>query len=188
MIKVKVLPTSLQGVLIIEPDVFEDKRGFFMETYNQNRYDKSGIKTRFVQDNMSYSIQGTLRGLHYQFPHTQAKLVQVIKGEIFDVVVDIRLGSPTFGQWFGTHLSDRNRRQLYIPEGFSHGFCVLSETAFFVYKCSDFYTPGGEGGILWSDPDLGISWPVHDPLLSGKDNQYPCLNDVPPERLPVYQG
>ena len=159
-----------------------------METYHQDKYGESGIKPAFVQDNLSYSIRGTLRGLHYQFPHAQAKLVQVITGEIFDVAVDIRRGSPTLSQWIGINLSDENKRQLYIPEGFAHGFYVISETAFVVYKCSDFYAPDSEGGILWCDPELDIDWEVENPLLSDKDSKYPCLGDIPAERLPHYQG
>ena len=183
----KVLKTVLPGVLIFEPVVFEDRRGYFLETYHQERYDEAGLDCSFVQDNLSYSIHGTLRGLHYQYPYGQAKLVQVIKGEVFDVTVDIRRGSPTFGQWFGERLSDKNRLQMFIPEGFAHGFCVLSDTALFAYKCSDFYAPGSEGGILWSDPDLGIDWLVGEPLLSEKDSEYPCLKKIPEEKLPVFQ-
>ncbi|MGD8891678.1 MAG: dTDP-4-dehydrorhamnose 3,5-epimerase [Desulfobacterales bacterium] len=177
--------TSIEGVLMIEPDVYEDSRGFFMETYNRNRYIKSGINTLFVQDNLSYSVRGTLRGLHYQIRNPQAKLVQVISGEIFDVAVDIRPDSPTFGKWTGSHLSDRNRRQLFIPQGFAHGFCVLSEIAYFSYKCSDFFAPDDEGGIIWSDPAIGIDWPVQDPIISEKDKQYPRLSEINPDQLPV---
>ncbi len=150
--------TELDGVVVIEPNVFNDQRGYFFETYNQNRYQEIGIKSNFVQDNLSFSKRGTLRGLHYQHPHDQAKLVQVIQGEVFDVVVDIRRESPMFGKWIGQHLSDENKRQIFIPEGFAHGFCVLSETALFHYKCSDFYAPQCEGGIIWSDPDVAIDW------------------------------
>ena len=184
----KVISTSLKGVMLIEPSVFEDKRGFFMETYQQKKYRESGIDPDFVQDNLSYSVRGTLRGLHYQCPHAQAKLVQVIAGEIFDVAVDIRMGSPTFGKWTGVHLSDKNKQQLYIPEGFAHGFCVISETAFFTYKCSDFYAPDSEWGILWSDPDIRIEWPIENPLLSDKDRKYPCLKDLPPDGRPFYES
>jgi dTDP-4-dehydrorhamnose 3,5-epimerase len=180
-----IMTTSIEGVLMIEPDVFEDSRGFFMETYNRNRYIKSGINTLFVQDNLSYSVQGAVRGLHYQIRTPQAKLVQVISGEIFDVAVDIRRDSPTFGKWTGFHLSDRNRRQLFIPQGFAHGFCVLSEIAYFLYKCSDFFVPDDEGGIIWSDPDIGIDWPVQDPIISEKDKQYPRLSEINPDQLPV---
>jgi len=183
----KVISTSLKEVLLIEPSVFEDKRGFFMETYQQKKYMDSGIESNFIQDNLSFSVRGTLRGLHYQFPHAQAKLVQVIKGEIFDVTVDIRRNSPTFAKWTGVHLSGKNRRQLYVPEGFAHGFCVLSETATFAYKCSDFYSPDSERGILWSDPDIGVDWPVENPVLSGKDRNYDYLKDVPTEYLPTYK-
>ena len=176
----KIIKTLLEGVFIIEPKVFRDSRGFFMETYNQNRYRESGIHRIFVQDNLSCSVKGTLRGLHFQVKHPQAKLVQVITGEIFDVAVDIRPDSLTFGKWAGVHLSDQNRRQLFIPEGFAHGFCVLSETAHFLYKCSDFYAPEDEGGIIWSDPEIGIKWPVNNPIISDKDKQYPNLFDVIP--------
>ncbi len=184
----KILKTSLPGVLIIQPDIFKDKRGFFMETYHRKNYAKEGLDQSFVQDNLSYSIRGTLRGLHYQYPDAQVKLVQVVKGKIYDVAVDIRQGSPTFGQWTGVHLSDENKRQFFVPEGFAHGFCVLSDTAFVVYKCSDFYAPESEKGILWSDPDIGIDWPVKEPLLSPKDIQFPCLKDIPLECLPDYRG
>ena len=182
----KVLSTALKDVLLIEPSVFDDNRGFFMETYQQKKYSEVGIAHNFLQDNLSYSVRGTLRGLHYQLPHAQAKLVQVVTGEIFDVTVDIRRGSPTYGKWAGVHLSDKNKQQLYIPEGFAHGFCVLSKTAVFIYKCSDFYAPDSERGILWSDPEIGIDWPIENPLLSDKDNNFACLRDIPPEYLPVY--
>ena len=182
----KVTPTSLPDVRIIEPKAFEDRRGFFMETYHQRRYEQSNIDCIFVQDNLSHSVRGILRGLHYQLQYPQAKLVQVIRGAIFDVAVDIRQGSPTFGKWIGAHISDKNRHQIFVPEGFAHGFCVLSETADVLYKCTDFYAPDDEGGILWSDPGIGIDWPINDPLLSDKDSHYPCLKDVALERLPVY--
>ena len=183
----KILPSSLPEILIIEPSVFQDERGFFMETYQQRRYTEAGIQRVFVQDNLSRSVHGTLRGLHYQVKHAQAKLIQVIRGAIFDVAVDIRRGSPYFGQWEGVDLSDENRRQLFLPEGFAHGFCVLSESAYVLYKCTDFYAAEDEGGILWADPDLAIKWPISEPLLSEKDSQLPCLADIPPERLPVYE-
>ena len=170
--------TSLDGVLIIEPDIFRDNRGFFLETFNQNRYAEYGIARTFVQDNLSFSVKGTLRGLHFQNQHPQAKLVQAITGEVFDVAVDIRPGSDTFGRWEGIHLSDQNKRQLFIPEGFAHGFCVLSETAHFLYKCTDFYTPEDEGGIIWSDPDIAIDWPIKKPIVSDKDNQFPRLSEL----------
>lgn len=158
-----------------------------MEIHHQRRYTEFGIETVFVQDNMSYSVSGTLRALHYQLPYAQAKLIQVITGAIFDVAGDIRLGSPTFGQWLGMHLSDENRRQLFIPEGFAHGFCLLSQSAYVFYKCTDFYAPDAERGILWSDPALGIDWPVTDPLISPRDSHFPILRDVSSEFLPVYR-
>ena len=182
----KILETPVKGVLIIELDVFGDQRGFFIETYHQKRYQAEGIDSKFVQDNFSFSKAGALRGLHYQFPNAQAKLMQVIKGEVFDVAVDIRHGSPSFAQWTSVTLSDSNQRQLFIPEGFAHGFCVLSDSAVLIYKCSDFYSPENERGILWSDPDLDIRWPVQKPLLSEKDCQYRCLKDIPLDQLPVY--
>jgi dTDP-4-dehydrorhamnose 3,5-epimerase len=178
-----VTATPLDGVIIVEPKVFGDQRGFFMETYHENRYKDAGISISFVQDNISFSVQGTLRGLHFQHPHGQAKLVQVLQGEIFDVAVDIRHGSPDFGRWTGVTLSADNRRQLYIPRGFAHGFCVLSETALFSYKCSDFYVPEAEGGICWNDPDLGIEWPVTNPILSDRDRTYPKLKEIAVDRL-----
>jgi dTDP-4-dehydrorhamnose 3,5-epimerase len=182
----EVSKTSFEGVLIVEPDVFGDERGFFMETFHRQRYNQEGMGADFVQDNLSFSEKGIIRGLHYQFPNAQAKLVHVIKGEVFDVIVDIRKGSATFGQWISEILSDENKRQIYIPSGFAHGFCVLSDTAFFAYKCSDFYAPESEGGVLWSDPDLAINWPLDNPVLSEKDGQYPCLKDIAQDRLPVY--
>jgi dTDP-4-dehydrorhamnose 3,5-epimerase len=182
----KLLPTELEEVVVIEPRVFQDSRGFFMETFHRERYEALGLRADFCQDNLSFSSNNTLRGLHYQFPHAQAKLVQVLQGEIFDVTVDIRRGSPTFGRAAGVILSESNRHQLFIPKGFAHGFCVLSATALFAYKCSDFYAPDCDRGVHWSDPDLGIAWPVADPLLSAKDQGLPLLKDIPPEQLPVY--
>jgi dTDP-4-dehydrorhamnose 3,5-epimerase len=182
----KIITTSIEGILIIEPKTFKDNRGFFMETYNQKRYNASGINPTFVQDNLSYSLKNTLRGLHFQIKHPQAKLIQVISGEIFDVAVDLRSGSATFGKWTGIHLSDENKRQMYIPKGFAHGFCVLSEFALFHYKCSDFYVPEDEGGLIWSDPDIGIEWPVENPIISEKDNQFQKLFDLTAEKLPSF--
>ncbi len=173
-----IIATDLDGVIIIEPDIFADSRGFFMETYNQDRYKEAGIAGSFVQDNLSCSVKGVLRGLHFQVKRPQAKLVQVVTGEIFDVAVDIRPGSSTFGKWVGVYLSERNKRQLFIPEGLAHGFCVISETAHFLYKCSDFYFQHDEGGIIWSDPDIGIDWPVKDPIVSEKDKQLPRLSGI----------
>jgi len=180
----KILPTPLAGVLVIEPDVFADARGFFMETFHQERYRELGIPSTFVQDNLSKSARGTLRGLHYQVRYPQAKLVQVISGEIYDVAVDIRRESPNFGKWIGILLSEENKKQLFIPEGFAHGFCVLSPTALFSYKCSAFYTPEDEGGLLWSDPELNIDWPVQTPLISEKDSRFPVLSQIPGDKLP----
>lgn len=179
--------TRLDGVIIVEPKVFKDPRGIFLETYQENRYRENGIPCPFVQDNLSYSVKNTLRGLHYQHPHGQAKLVNVVKGEVFDVAVDIRKGSPTFGRWVGVTLSSENHRQMFIPEGFAHGFCVLSDHAVFTYKCSEFYYPQAEHGIVWNDPQIGIEWPVASPLLSDKDGQYPHLNDVPETKLPMFR-
>jgi dTDP-4-dehydrorhamnose 3,5-epimerase len=177
----------LPGILLIEPDVFKDDRGFFMETYHLKKYFELGIDQEFVQDNHSHSKKGTLRGLHYQLNNPQGKLVYAITGKILDVVVDIRRGSSTFGQWVSTVLSDENKHQLFVPEGFAHGFCVLSESADVIYKCTDFYTPGDEYGIFWADPTINIVWPMQDPILSEKDGKNPLLKDVPEELLPVYQ-
>jgi dTDP-4-dehydrorhamnose 3,5-epimerase len=182
---VRFLETALPGVIIVEPDIFRDKRGFFLETYHQKRFAEGGIDCLFVQDNHSHSRQGTLRGLHYQLKHSQAKLIYVSRGEIFDVAVDIRRGSPTFGKWVGERLTGENGRQMYTPRGFAHGFFTLSETADVIYKCTDFYAPGDEYGILWSDPDIGIEWPEENPLLSKKDIRNPRLSDVPEDLLPV---
>lgn len=182
----KCIETAIPGVLIIEPDVFGDKRGFFMETWNSCRYEKIGIREPFVQDNLSFSIRGVLRGLHYQYPHGQGKLVSVVQGEVFDVAVDIRVGSPSFGQWVGVALSGDNHRQFWVPPGFAHGFCVVSEIAYFTYKCTDFYMPLTEGGIAWNDPDIGIEWPFKDVTLSEKDALYPKLCDANKTRLPQF--
>jgi dTDP-4-dehydrorhamnose 3,5-epimerase len=183
---IRFLETALPGVLIVEPGIFKDERGFFMETYHQRRYAEGGIDCLFVQDNHSRSRRGTLRGLHYQLKHSQAKLIYVTGGEIFDVAVDIRRGSPTFGKWVGTHLTEENGRQIYIPRGFAHGFCTLSETADVIYKCADFYAPGDEYSILWSDPDIGIEWPEKNPLLSKKDSRNPRLREISEDLLPLY--
>lgn len=180
----KVIPTLFNGVIIIEPKRFGDSRGFFTETYHRTRYRDAGIHHDFVQDNLSFSVKNTLRGLHFQIRHPQAKLVQVLAGEVFDVVVDLRRDAPTYGNWEGFPLSAENMRQLFIPEGFAHGFCVVSDTALFSYKCSDLYAPGDEGGVLWSDPDIGIAWPVKDPIISEKDEKYPLLRDLSPTQLP----
>ena len=177
---------SLPGVVVIEPDVFQDDRGFFLETYHQKKYAEGEITKSFVQDNLSHSTKNVLRGLHYQLQNPQGKLLCVITGEIFDVAVDIRRGSETFGKWEGVYLSSDNNRQMFIPEGFAHGFCVLSETADVLYKCTDFYNPDDEYGILWSDPEIGIEWPVKEPILSPKDSQYPQLKEITDSFLPSY--
>jgi dTDP-4-dehydrorhamnose 3,5-epimerase len=182
----KVETTPLSGVLLIEPEVFGDARGFFKETWNHRRYAEAGLSREFVQDNLSFSRRGILRGLHFQNPGPQGKLVQVLQGEVFDVAVDIRVGSPTFGRWFGALLSADNHLQLFVPEGFAHGFCVTSETALFSYKCTDFYSPSTEHSLLWDDPDIGIDWPLRDPSLSGKDRAGRRLKDFSPEILPVW--
>jgi dTDP-4-dehydrorhamnose 3,5-epimerase len=181
-----VIQTDLPGVLIIEPRVFGDARGFFMETWQQQRYAEAGIPERFVQDNLSFSRQGILRGLHYQHPQAQGKLVYVLQGEVYDVAVDIRVGSPHFGRWAGVTLSADNKRQFYVPPGFAHGFCVTSEMALFAYKCTEFYNPALEGSVRWDDPELGINWPSPEPLLSDKDREAPLLKDVPRDRLPQW--
>jgi dTDP-4-dehydrorhamnose 3,5-epimerase len=182
----KVTQTKLSGVLVIEPDVFGDARGFFIETFSSKRYEEAGLKLPFVQDNISFSRKGILRGLHFQNPCAQGKLVQVLTGEVFDVVVDIRVGSPTFGQWFGEKLSAENHKQMYIPPDFAHGFCVLSDSALFSYKCTDYYSPAVEGGIIWNDPEIGIDWPVKEPQVSKKDAAYTRLKDIPRDKLPKY--
>lgn len=180
--------TNIDGLLILEPKVFSDNRGFFCETYQKNRYQEAGITNEFIQDNLSKSIKGTLRGLHYQTsPFEQAKLVQVIQGEVFDVAVDIRAGSPTFGQHHSVILSENNKLQYFIPKGFAHGFCVLSETAIFQYKCDHFYSPKHERGVLWSDPKLNIIWPIEFPTLSPKDEIYPFLDCINSSELPSYK-
>ena len=183
---VKYSKTSLPGVLLIEPVVFKDGRGCFLETYHQIKYAEGGIVRSFVQDTRSHPKRNVLRGLHYQLRNPQAKLVCVITGEIFDVAVDIRRGSQTFGKWEGVHLSSENNRQVFIPEGFAHGFCVLSETADVLYKCSDLYNPDDEFGILWSDPTIGIQWPVTKPILSPKDSAYPHLKEITDSLLPRF--
>lgn len=179
-----VIDTIIPGVLMIEPQVFGDSRGFFMESFHARTYAELGVTGTFVQDNVSLSRRGVLRGLHFQHPNSQGKLVYVLQGEIFDVVVDIRRGSPTFGQWSGVYLSAENKRQVWIPKGFAHGFCVISESALFAYKCTDYYHPEHEGSVLWSDPSIGIEWPIDDPQLSTKDAKAPTLHALPAERLP----
>lgn len=182
----KVTPTRLPGVRLVEPRTFADARGFFMETYHEARYREAGISPRFVQDNLSCSRKGVLRGLHYQRVQPQAKLVHVVHGEIFDVAVDIRKGSSHFGQWLGYVLSAKNKLQLYIPEGFAHGFFALSNDAELHYKCSDFYAADDEKGIRWDDPDIGIEWPPGERILSEKDAAYPYLRQMDAE-LPLFR-
>jgi dTDP-4-dehydrorhamnose 3,5-epimerase len=171
----KILTTPLDGVLIIEPTVFQDERGFFLETYHARRYAEAGLDVTFVQDNHSRSRRGTLRGLHYQAQNPQGKLVRVIEGRVFDVAVDIRPGSPTFGQHVAVELTAENFRQIYVPPGFAHGFCVTSDVAQVEYKCTTYYDPADERGIAWNDPALAISWPVQEPILSDRDRRHPTL-------------
>ena len=180
--------SALREILIIEPHLFQDGRGHFLESYHRQRYQGHGLPERFVQDNISFSKKGVLRGLHYQLGVPQGKLVCVVQGEVFDVAVDIRRGSPTFGQWVGMTLSSSDYKQVYIPEGFAHGFCALSETALFTYKCTDYYAPQEERGIRWDDPSLGIVWPISNPILSDKDRAYPTLCDVAANDLPVFSA
>lgn len=178
----KISETLLPGLLILEPKVFHDDRGYFFEVFQQQRYAECGLPS-FVQDNVSRSTKGVLRGLHYQLPRAQGKLVWVTRGAVWDVAVDIRLGSPTFGKWFGITLSDENHTQLYIPPGFAHGFCVLSDEADFYSKCTDFYSPPDEQGIAWNDPTLNITWPIQNPILAPKDELYPALTEITDEKL-----
>jgi dTDP-4-dehydrorhamnose 3,5-epimerase len=180
------IETHIPGVVILEPRVFGDARGFFMETWNQARYAEAGLPETFVQDNLSSSRRGVLRGLHFQNPNAQGKLVYVLQGEVFDVAVDIRRGSPTFGRSVSARLSSDNKRQFYVPPGFAHGFCVTSETALFAYKCTELYSPRDEASILWNDPALGIDWPIDIPELSDKDRVALPLADFPQDRLPTY--
>jgi dTDP-4-dehydrorhamnose 3,5-epimerase len=178
--------TDLPGVLIIEPQVFGDERGFFMESWNERRYEEAGLPDRFVQDNLSYSSYGVLRGLHFQNPQPQGKLVSVLRGEVFDVAVDIRVGSPTFGKWTGVILSEENKRQFYVPEEFAHGFVVTSEAALFFYKCTNYYAPSSEGVVLWNDPGIGIEWPTDAPTLSERDRTAQPLREMSEDSLPRY--
>lgn len=182
----KFLPTQLPGVLIVEPDVYRDQRGWFVETYHVQKYQEAGIPLPFVQDNCSSSVRGTLRGLHLQMTRLQGKLIRVIRGEIFDVAVDVRRGSPTFASWVGVTLSAQDFKQIYIPPGLAHGFCVLSDVAEVEYKCTDVYAPGGEVTIRWDDPRIAIQWPLERPLLSMKDAAGQLLNDLG-DQLPDYQ-
>lgn len=180
--------TELPGVLIVEPDRFGDSRGFFQEIWHEKRYREAGIPGPFVQDNISFSAHSVLRGLHFQNPNGQGKLVYVLQGEVFDVAVDIRTGSPTFGKWVGYRLSADNGKQFYIPPGFAHGFCVTSESALFAYKCTDFYNRQTEGTVRWDDPAIAIDWPIATPLVSAKDTEAPLLADIDPARLPSFEN
>ena len=186
-----IITTNLPGVIVIEPKVYVDKRGFFLETFREDVLLQAGINAHFVQDNHTRSSQGVLRGLHYQMTQTQGKLVRVAAGSVFDVVVDVRSSSPTFGQWYGTELNEDNIKMIYVPPGFAHGFVVLSETADFIYKCTDYYHPESEQGIAWDDPDLNIDWPIAEIAekisLSDKDKQNVKLKDQPAEKLPAYK-
>jgi dTDP-4-dehydrorhamnose 3,5-epimerase len=183
----RVSPTELSDVVVIDPQIFGDSRGYFCESWNLERYRDAGLPERFVQDNLSKSSRGVLRGLHFQEPRAQGKLVTVLEGEVFDVAVDIRVGSPQFGKAMSMTLSGETKRQVYIPPGFAHGFCVVSESALFMYKCTESYVPEAEGGVIWNDPDLAIRWPVQQPTLSAKDAKYPRLRDLDRARLPVYR-
>lgn len=185
----KFTPLEIPDVILVEPRVFHDDRGFFLETYHARRYAEAGIIRPFVQDNHSRSVQrGVLRGLHSQFRHPQGKLVYAVRGAVWDVAVDIRRGSPTFGRWAGALLSEENRRQIYVPEGCLHGFVVMSDIADVTYKCTDFYTANDEVGVIWNDPTFAIQWPIDAPLLSPKDAILPRFADVPADRIPAYSA
>ncbi len=179
--KIKVTPCDIEGLYVIEPTVFKDERGYFVETYNQNDMKEAGLDMVFVQDNQSMSVRGVLRGLHFQKQYPQGKLVRVVRGKVFDVAVDLRADSKTYGKWFGVELSDENMKQFYIPEGFAHGFLVLSDVAEFCYKCTDFYHPGDEGGLLWNDKEIGVKWPLEegvDLIISEKDKKWKGLSET----------
>jgi dTDP-4-dehydrorhamnose 3,5-epimerase len=184
--QMKKIETAIEGVILIEPGVYQDERGFFFESYHQAKFSELGIGDHFVQDNHSKSVKGTLRGLHYQIEYPQAKLCRVIQGEVLDVAVDIRRGSPWFGKFVSMILSAENRQQIYIPQGFAHGYLVLSETAEFLYKCSNFYYPEYERGVLWNDPEIGIDWNIENPTLSAKDKKHLPLSNIALNDLPVF--
>ena len=184
----KQIATALPSVCLIEPMVFGDERGFFFESYQEKKFADLGIADHFVQDNHARSVKGTLRGLHYQVARPQAKLCRVVQGEVLDVVVDLRRGSPDFGRHATAALSAENRLMIYVPAGFAHGYLVLSETAEFLYKCSDYYSPQDERGLIWNDPDLGIRWGIQQPILSAKDRLHPALTAILPEDLPAFAG
>ena len=179
--KIKVTTCEIEGLYVSEPTDFKDERGYFMETYNQNDFKEAGLNMTFVQDNQSMSVKGVLRGLHFQKQYPQGKLVRAVRGTVFDVAVDLRSDSKTYGKWFGVTLSAENKKQFYIPEGFAHGFLVLSDEAEFAYKCTDFYHPGDEGGLLWSDPEIGVEWPIEpgmELIISEKDKKWSGLKDT----------
>ena len=179
--KIKVTTCDIEGLYVIEPTVFKDERGYFMETYNQNDFKEAGLNMTFVQDNQSMSVKGVLRGLHFQKQYPQGKLVRAVRGTVFDVAVDLRSDSKTYGKWFGVTLSAENKKQFYIPEGFAHGFLVLSDEAEFAYKCTDFYHQGDERGLLWSDPEIGVDWPIEpgmELIISDKDKKWSGLKDT----------
>lgn len=183
---IRVTPLAISEVLLIEPLVFGDDRGYFLEAWNREAYGLAGVANHFVQDNVSWSANRVLRGLHLQHPFSQGKLVQALHGEIFDVAVDVRLGSPTFGRWVGERLSEDNHRQLFVPPGFAHGFCVISDHALVSYKATDVYHPASEIAVAWNDPEIGIDWPVTNPRLSAKDGAAPRLSEIPKSRLPGF--
>jgi dTDP-4-dehydrorhamnose 3,5-epimerase len=180
----KVSKTEIDGLLIIEPEIYKDERGFFLESYQIKRYNDHGITDHFIQDNFSFSTKNILRGLHYQINFPQSQLVSVVRGSVFDVVVDLRNGSNTFGKWFGIELNELNRKQLYMPPGFAHGFCVLSDFADFHYKVTRNYDKDDEGGLNWNDSEIGIKWPLKNPTINQRDNSYPFLKDIKPNFLP----
>lgn len=182
----RVVSTKLAEVKLFEPKVFGDRRGFFKETWSQRRYAEAGVQGTFVQDNVSRSVRGTLRGLHLQYPVEQGKLLYVLEGEIFDVAVDARVGSPSYAQWVGVELSADNHRQVWVPPGFLHGFCVLSDSALVLYKCTAPYDPPSEVGVAFDDPDIGVRWPVEEPVLSDRDRAHPKLRDIDPARFPRF--
>jgi dTDP-4-dehydrorhamnose 3,5-epimerase len=184
--QLKRIDTALPGVCVIEPVVHGDARGWFFESFHARKYAELGIDTQLLQTNVSRSARGVVRGLHYQWPNPQGKLVSVLEGEVYDVAVDIRRGSPTFGRWEAAMLTAGNHRQLWIPEGFAHGFCVVSEAATFMYQCTALYDPAADSGVRWNDAAIGIDWPVAEPLLSEKDKASPFLADVPADKLPPY--
>ncbi len=184
----QITPLDLPEVLLLQPRIFKDDRGYFLETFSTRTFPEQHPTVAFVQDNLSFSTRGTLRGLHLQHPSDQGKLVMTVTGTIWDVAVDVRVGSPTFGRWVAATLDDVDRKQLYVPPGFAHGFCVLSETAHVLYKCTDLYDQPAELGVRFDDPDIGIAWPVDTPKLSDKDDRAPLLRDIPADRLPRYQS